>query len=77
MNYVQTTHEKLKLDYNDSCKNGLSNFYPRVNLKIPTGGGKTILAVEAIKEYQTIFAQKKTGLVVWIVPKEIIYKQTV
>ncbi len=77
MNYVQTTHEKLKLSYTDNCKNGLNQFYPRVNLKVPTGGGKTILAVEAIKEYQTVFAQKKTGLVVWIVPKEIIYKQTV
>jgi type III restriction enzyme len=77
MNYVQTTHEKLKLSYTDNCKNGLGQFYPRVNLKVPTGGGKTILAVEAIKEYQTVFAQKKTGLVVWIVPKEIIYKQTV
>ena len=77
LNYVQKTHDKLKLPYTDSCKNGFDKFYPRVNLKIPTGGGKTILAVEAIKEYQTIFAQKKTGLVVWIVPKEIIYKQTV
>ena len=77
LNYVKKTHEKLKLEYNDESKNGLKRFYPRVNLKIPTGGGKTILAVEAIKEYQTLFAQKKTGLVVWIVPKEIIYKQTV
>lgn len=77
LNYVQKTHDKLKLPYTDSCKNGFDKFYPRVNLKIPTGGGKTILAVEAIKEYQTLFAQKKTGLVVWIVPKEIIYKQTV
>ncbi|WP_445737588.1 DEAD/DEAH box helicase [Mariniflexile sp.] len=77
LNYVQKTHEKLKLPYFDICKNGLNQFYPRVNLKVPTGGGKTILAVEAIKEYQTVFAQKKTGLVVWIVPKEIIYKQTV
>jgi len=76
-NYVQKTHDKLKLSYTDICKNGFDKFYPRVNLKIPTGGGKTILAVEAIKEYQTIFAQKKTGLVVWMVPKEIIYKQTV
>jgi type III restriction enzyme len=77
LNYVQKTHEKLHLPYTDNCKNGFDKFYPRVNLKIPTGGGKTILAVEAIKEYQTLFAQKKTGLVVWIVPKEIIYKQTV
>jgi len=77
LNYVQETFSQLKLVYKDQCKNGLGHYYPRLNLKVPTGGGKTILAVEAIKEYQTVFAKKKTGLVVWIVPKEIIYKQTV
>ena len=77
MNYVESTFQKLNLPYSDNCKNGLGKYYPRINLKIPTGGGKTVLAVEAIKEYQTVFAQKKTGLIIWIVPKEIIYKQTV
>jgi type III restriction enzyme len=41
------------------------------------GGGKTLLAVESIREYQNLFAQKRTGLVVWIVPSETIYSQTV
>jgi type III restriction enzyme len=77
MNYVDSTFSALNLPYTDNCKNGLNTYYPRFNLKVPTGGGKTILAVEAIKEYQSVFAQRKTGLVVWIVPKEIIYKQTV
>ena len=77
MNYVESAFQKLNLTYTDNCKNGLGKYYPRINLKIPTGGGKTVLAVEAIKEYQTVFAQKKTGLIVWVVPKEIIYKQTV
>lgn len=77
MNYVETTFKELNLPYTDICRNGLGQHYPRINLKVPTGGGKTILAVEAIKEYQSVFAQRKTGLVVWIVPKEIIYKQTV
>lgn len=77
LNFVKNTHDKLNLSYTDICKNGLNQFYPRINIKVPTGGGKTVIAVEAIKEYQTIFAQKKTGLVVWIVPKEIIYKQTI
>ena len=77
LNYVEKTFESLNLEYSDKCKNGMGKYYPRINLKIPTGGGKTVLAVEAIKEYQSVFAQKKTGLVVWIVPKEIIYKQTV
>jgi len=77
MNYVESTFEQVNLPYTDICKNGLNKYYPRINLKVPTGGGKTILAVEAIKEYQSVFAQRKTGLVVWIVPKEIIYKQTI
>lgn len=77
MNYVESAFDALNIPYFDKCKNGLNKYYPRFNLKVPTGGGKTILAVEAIKEYQSIFARRKTGLVVWIVPKEIIYKQTV
>lgn len=77
LNYVQSTFDAIKKSYQDNCKNGLGKFYPRTVLKVPTGGGKTILAVEAIREYQTLFAEKKTGLVVWIVPKETIYSQTV
>lgn len=61
----------------DDAKNGLGEYYPRFCLKVPTGGGKTLLAVEAIREYQNIYAKRKTGLVVWIVPSETIYTQTV
>lgn len=77
LNYVEHTFKTINKPYLDQCKNGVGKYYPRLTIKVPTGGGKTILAVEAIKEYQTLFAQKKTGLVVWIVPKEIIYTQTV
>ena len=77
LNYVQSSFDTIGNDYVDSCKNGLGQFYPRVSLKVPTGGGKTILAVEAIREFQNLFAQRKTGLIVWIVPKETIYSQTV
>lgn len=77
LNYVKLTLDKVQKNYIDQCRNGVGKYYPRLTIKVPTGGGKTILAVEAIKEYQTLFAQKKTGLVVWIVPKEIIYTQTV
>lgn len=76
-NYVQTTFEAIGKPLNDNCRNGLGNYYPRLVIKVPTGGGKTVLAVEAIREYQTLFAQKRTGLIVWIVPKDIIYTQTV
>ncbi len=76
-NYVQKTFETLGKEYKDNCKNGLGECYPRIVMKVPTGGGKTLLAVEAIREYQNIFAQKRTGLVVWIVPSDTIYSQTV
>jgi len=77
LNYVQHTFDTISKPYLDNCRNGLGQYYPRTSLKVPTGGGKTILAVEAIREYQTLFAERKTGLVVWIVPKETIYTQTV
>lgn len=77
LNWVQTTFQTSSLEYKDRCTNGLGNSFPRMIIKVPTGGGKTLLAVESIREYQNLFAQKRTGLVVWIVPSETIYSQTV
>ena len=76
-NYVEKTFKNVDKEYKDHCANGLGEYYPRIIMKVPTGGGKTLLAVEAIREYQNIFARKRTGLVVWIVPSETIYSQTV
>ncbi len=77
VNWVETALDVLGLTHRDRCWNGLGQPYPRLVLKIPTGGGKTLLAVEAIRAYQNLFAQKRTGLVVWVVPTETIYTQTV
>lgn len=77
LNWVETAFAGVQKTYKDKCENGLKEWYPRIVLKVPTGGGKTLLAVEAIREYQNLFAQKRTGLVVWIVPTETIYTQTV
>ncbi|OIP41982.1 hypothetical protein AUJ95_02315 [Candidatus Desantisbacteria bacterium CG2_30_40_21] len=77
LNWVQTTFQTVVKEYKDRCTNGLGEYYPRIIMKVPTGGGKTLLAVEAIREYQNIFARKRCGLVVWIVPSETIYSQTV
>lgn len=76
-NWVNSTFETINKSYHDKSINGFGNYYPRVCIKVPTGGGKTLLAVEAIREYKNLFHQKRTGLVVWIVPSEIIYSQTV
>ena len=76
--YVKMTCEELQIKYNDTtAKSGFNESYPRVVVKVPTGGGKTLLAVETIREYQNLFAKRKQGLVVWIVPSETIYSQTV
>jgi type III restriction enzyme len=77
LNWVEPVFKNAGKLYKDKCNNGLGEYYPRIILKVPTGGGKTLLAVEAIREYQNLFAQKRTGLVVWIVPTETIYTQTV
>lgn len=76
-NWVNATFEGINKKYNDRSINGFGNYYPRICIKVPTGGGKTLLAVEAIREYKNLFHQKRTGLVVWIVPSETIYSQTV
>ena len=77
LNWVQATFQNTKKEYKDQSINGLGEYYPRIVMKVPTGGGKTLLAVESIREYQNIFARKRTGLIVWIVPSETIYSQTV
>lgn len=78
LDFVKATFDDLQLKYNDAtAKTGLGESYPRVVVKVPTGGGKTLLAVETIREYQNLFAKRKQGLVVWIVPSETIYSQTV
>ena len=77
VDWVRKTFTDLGLPHTDLSVNGLGAPYPRICVKVPTGGGKTLLAVETIREYQNEFARRRTGLVVWIVPSETIYSQTV
>ena len=44
---------------------------PHICLKIPTGGGKTLLGVAALERIK-----QDTGFVLWIVPTRAIYEQT-
>jgi len=57
-------------------KNGLGEELPDFYLKIPTGGGKTILACHVIDLINRIYLKKQTGIVLWIVPTTQIYRQT-
>ena len=49
---------------------------PNAVLKVPTGGGKTWLAVSAISRIMGRYLGRNTGFVLWIVPNEAIYSQT-
>jgi type III restriction enzyme len=75
--YVDKLYRTLNLSFSDRPENGLKEPYPRFCIKVPTGGGKTLIAIEAIREYQNLFAQKRKGLVVWITHRETIYRQTI
>ncbi|PIU61118.1 MAG: restriction endonuclease subunit R, partial [Armatimonadetes bacterium CG07_land_8_20_14_0_80_40_9] len=59
-----------------SKKNGLGEELPDFYLKIPTGGGKTILACHTIDLINRTYLKKQLGIVLWIVPTTQIYRQT-
>lgn len=55
---------------------GCARAVPNVTFKVPTGGGKTFLAVNAVSRITSRYLNKNTGFVLWIVPNEAIYSQT-
>lgn len=57
-------------------KNGLGEPLPDFYLKVPTGGGKTLLACHSVDLINKTYLKRQTGLVLWIVPSTQIYRQT-
>lgn len=55
---------------------GIGRSVPNITLKIPTGGGKTLLATASISRIFGRYLNSNTGFVLWIVPNEAIYAQT-
>jgi type III restriction enzyme len=49
---------------------------PNICLKVPTGGGKTLLAAASVGKVFEGYLRRATGLVLWVVPNEAIYRQT-
>ena len=49
---------------------------PNAVFKVPTGGGKTWLAVSGVSRIMGRYLERNTGFVLWIVPNEAIYSQT-
>ena len=50
---------------------------PYVCLRLPTGGGKTILAAHAVAIARNAWIEKDYPLVLWLVPTKTIRRQTV
>ena len=59
-----------------SRKDGCDRPVPSICLKVPTGGGKTLLGTIAIERINTEYFKKQTGFILWIVPSDAIYGQT-
>ena len=55
---------------------GAARAIPNVCLKVPTGGGKTLLAVASVGRVFNAYLNRHAGLVLWVVPNEAIYRQT-
>jgi type III restriction enzyme len=55
---------------------GLKRPVPNVCLKIPTGGGKTLLGCAAVEKLNVEYFKRQTGFVLWVVPSDAIYSQT-
>ena len=57
-------------------EDGCGRPIPNAVLKVPTGGGKTWLAVSGVSRIMGRYLDRNTGFVLWIVPNEAIYSQT-
>ena len=78
-NYPRLAWEKLKesggvapsaaayVDRTDAANRPI----PHICFKVPTGGGKTLLAASALERLN-----RQTGLTLWVVPTKAIYAQT-
>lgn len=78
-NYPQTVWDTLKKsgevvatagEYVNRT-DGADRPIPHICFKVPTGGGKTLLAAAALERLH-----RQTGLTLWIVPSKAIYAQT-
>ncbi len=57
-------------------RDGLQRSFPNICFKVPTGGGKTLLAAAALERIQTNCFKRQTGFALWVVPSDAIYRQT-
>ncbi len=57
-------------------RDGMERNIPNICFKVPTGGGKTLLATAAIQRINQDYFKRNNGFVLWIMPSDTIYTQT-
>ena len=57
-------------------RDGCHRPVPNAVLKVPTGGGKTWLAISSVSRIMGKYLERNSGFVLWVVPNEAIYRQT-
>jgi type III restriction enzyme len=75
---AQDAWESLRLGPYQRRRNGIDQELPTFCIKVPTGGGKTLLATQILGSiYRTILKDRNgAGLVLWVVPSSQIYRDT-
>lgn len=76
IHFPEKAWQHVGLDSYKKTFNGLHQPVPTMYLKVPTGGGKTLLACHSIDLINKIYLNKQAGMVLWIVPTTQIYRQT-
>lgn len=70
-NYVASAWQQMSSEPHVDRLNGMNEQIASVCFRVPTGGGKTLLAGCALERMKM-----QTGLVLWIVPTKAIFEQT-
>ena len=68
---LSSTENKIVRPYDNSVKN-----VPNLTIKVPTAGGKTFIACNALKTIFDNMPEELTKVVTWFVPSDTILKQT-
>lgn len=63
-------------DYKTPSKDSHLSRIPYVCVRIPTGGGKTLLAAHSIAQVATDYLQQEFPITLWLVPSKTIKTQT-
>ncbi|WP_083486308.1 DEAD/DEAH box helicase family protein [Alicyclobacillus ferrooxydans] len=74
--YAKEAWKKVSDETYHPKETGTGHALPNFCVKVPTGGGKTFLAVQSIDRIQGLLLERQNGLVLWIVPTNQIYRQT-